>query len=70
MSDEDLNKIGNLIDSKLDSKLEVTERRILAEVGKFVEDQILPAIDQKADKSDIDRLERKIDRITEVFSIN
>ncbi|MBI3486238.1 hypothetical protein HY025_04865 [Candidatus Daviesbacteria bacterium] len=57
MNDDDLKKIGKLIDDRLDS----TEQRILTEIGTFVEDQILPAIDAKADKSDIDRLERKLD---------
>ncbi|MBI2021816.1 hypothetical protein HYS93_02975 [Candidatus Daviesbacteria bacterium] len=60
MNDGDLKRISNLMDDKLTS----SEQRILTEIGKFVEDQLLPAIEAKADKSDIDRLERKIDTIS------
>ncbi|TSC64605.1 MAG: Uncharacterized protein G01um101493_85, partial [Microgenomates group bacterium Gr01-1014_93] len=36
---------------------------IIAEVGQFVEDHLVPMIEEKADKSDIDRLESKLDRV-------
>ncbi len=44
-------------------KVEVvaSEQRVINEVGKFLEDQVLTEIDKKADKTDIDRLERKLD---------
>lgn len=38
-----------------------SEKRVLGEMGKFVEDELLPAIEEKADKTDIDRIERKLD---------
>lgn len=38
-----------------------TEQRIIGEVGKFVEDQLLSQLEEKADKADIGRLERKFD---------
>lgn len=56
MTDEDLRKIGKLISE--------SETRVVGEVGKFIEDSILPTLEEKADKSDIDRLERKLDNIT------
>lgn len=73
MTNDDINKINKAISDNIVA----SEQRVIAEVGKFVEDHILPAIDQKADrkdlnkmaakmenladKSDIDRIERKID---------
>lgn len=30
-------------------------------IGQFLEERVIPLIDQKADKTDIDRLERKLD---------
>ncbi|KKQ67145.1 MAG: hypothetical protein US86_C0001G0072 [Candidatus Daviesbacteria bacterium GW2011_GWA2_38_24] len=46
----------------LKDELILSEKRILNEIGEFVESQLLPIIDDKADKSDIDRIERKLDR--------
>lgn len=48
--------------SKEDLETTVTsaEQRIVGEIGKFLEDHLLPIIDQKADKTDIDRIERKL----------
>lgn len=48
-------------------KAEVTasEKRVIGEVGKFVEDNLFPMIEEKADKSDIERLERKVDLFTD-----
>jgi len=58
MNDEDLIKIGYL----LDEKLSASEKRISAEIGDFIESNLLPQLEEKADKSDIDRIERKLDR--------
>ncbi len=69
-----MKNIGKLLDQKLDKRLSETEKnlkneiksseqRVMAEVGKFLEDHILEPLEQKADKSDIDRIERKLDRI-------
>ncbi len=64
MSDEDLKKIGDLITD--------SEKRLVIEVSNFVNNTILPQLDEKSDKADleflasktdIDRLERKLDRI-------
>lgn len=58
MADDNLTQIGNL----LDEKLEASEKRIIGELGKFMEDYLFPMIEEKADKTDIDRIERKLDR--------
>lgn len=72
MNNDDLKKIGQLLDdrlaatekrfeARLDERLEETEKNILVEIGRFVSDQLLPQIDEKADKKDIERLEHKLD---------
>ncbi len=80
MNDEDLKRVGKLIDESniaseqrvikvvkelVKGEISASEKRILVEIGTFVTDEILPAIDEKADKSDIDRLERKIDQLAD-----
>lgn len=49
-----------------------SEERIIREIGGFINNTIIPQLDEKADKvdlqslaskSDIDRLERKLDRV-------
>lgn len=47
---------------KLEQKIKASEEKIISEVAKFISDDILPQIDEKADKTDIERLERKLDR--------
>ena len=95
MTDEQLKKLGKFIDKKLDSgfadfdkkldsRLAETEQRIIGEVGQFFEDQMLPQLEEKADKSDlenlatkddIERIERKLkrkklpNRILRVYSL-
>ena len=58
MADDNLTQISNL----LDKKLAASEKRVIGEIGKFMEDNLFPMIDEKADKTDIDRIERKLDR--------
>lgn len=45
-------------------KMDQQERRILTDIGVYLEDQLFPMLEEKADKTDIDRLERKIDNIS------
>ncbi len=54
---------GEIKDLKRYVKDEIkdSEKRIIGEIGTFIEDQVLPQFDEKADKTDIDRLERKLD---------
>lgn len=62
------------INKRLDEKLAAFEERLKkhttesvkqlsADVGDFIGENLLPMIEEKADKSDIDRLERKLDRV-------
>lgn len=41
----------------LETTVTSAEQRIVGEIGKFLENHLLPIIDQKADKTDIDRIE-------------
>lgn len=59
MTDQDLKKIRTIVKEEAGS----AELRIVGEIGKFLEDHLLPILDQKADKTDIDRIERKLDRV-------
>lgn len=56
---DDIQQISNL----LDKKLKASEKKVIGEIGKFIEDQLFPMIEEKADKSDIDRIERKLDKV-------
>lgn len=67
MNEENFKRIANL----LDEKLEASEKRLNEDIGNFIEKNLLPQLDDKADKSDlkdlatksdIDRIERKLDR--------
>lgn len=46
---------------KLRKELSASEKRVIKGLVDFVSDQLIPVIDEKADKSDIDRIERKLD---------
>lgn len=43
------------------TKIEESIKKLSLEIGQFVDDSLLPQIAEKADKSDIKRLERKLD---------
>lgn len=62
-SESRLDKKLQATESRLDQKFETTENRIIKEIGDFIHNSVLPQIEEKADKTDIERLERKIDRI-------
>lgn len=76
MSDEDLNQIRTIIreevssavrgevssaEQRLEQKIEESGKNIIRDLGQFMEEQLFPMIEEKADKSDIERLERKLD---------
>ncbi|MBI2086114.1 hypothetical protein HYT74_02115 [Candidatus Daviesbacteria bacterium] len=44
-------------------ELLASDKKIMVDIGTFMEDTLFPMIDEKADKSDIDRIERKLDRV-------
>lgn len=49
-------------EKRLEQKIKASEEKMISEVAKFISNDILPQLDEKADKSDIERLERKLDR--------
>jgi len=68
MTDEDVNKLSKLMDSKFDrfrigvmDSISASEKRIVKGIVDFVSDHLMPIIDEKTDKTDIDRIERKLD---------
>ena len=57
-------KLGNSIsasEKSLQQEISASENKIVKDLVNFVSDQLIPIIDEKADKTDIDRLERKLD---------
>lgn len=60
MTDEELDKIRSVVREEVTS----SEERVLRDIGKFMEDRLFPMIEEKADKTDINRLERRFDDFT------
>lgn len=52
-------------EKRLQAQIESSGTKILTEVGNFISDQVLTQLEEKADKSDIERLERKMDKVSE-----
>lgn len=67
MTNNDHNQFRKIIREEVtgivDEKISASEKRVIGEVGEFVTDHLLPLIDNLAEKSDIDRIERKVDRL-------
>jgi len=42
-------------------EIAASEKRIVKDIVDFVSDHLIPIIDEKADKTDMDRVERKLD---------
>ncbi len=57
--------MGELMTSekRIMGELMTSEKRIMGEIADFIDQNLLPQIAEKADKTDIDRLERKLDKI-------
>lgn len=69
LMDQKFKDFGVVVDEKLASseqrlkeEISASEKRIMNDMGDFIDHSLLPQIKEKADKSDIDRLERKMDR--------
>ena len=63
LTKDDLIKITNLfIDSekRMKTVIESNTKQILIDIGDFVEEDLLPQIKEKADKADIERLEKRL----------
>ncbi len=65
MTTNDLNQIGELMDKKLIA----SEKRVIGEIGKFMADNVFPLFEEVAGKSDIERLERRIDHLADQNNI-
>lgn len=50
-------------EKRLKEEIATSDKRVMADIGSFMEDNLFPMIEEKADKSDIDRLERKLDKV-------
>ncbi len=59
MSSDDLNQIGKLLDKKLSQNKD----DVIDEMVTFMEENLFPKFDRMAEKSDIERVERRIDSI-------
>ncbi|MBI2430543.1 MAG: hypothetical protein HYV39_00845 [Candidatus Levybacteria bacterium] len=53
---------GKILEA-VDEKIRASEKRIISEVGNFIDQAILPQLDDKADKKDVQRLEQKLDSL-------
>lgn len=49
-------------EKRVEAKIESSRQRTVIDLGDFMEVTLFPMIAEKADKTDIDRLERKLDR--------
>lgn len=53
MTDEDLKRIGKLITD--------SEERVISEMNSFVNNTLLPQLEEKADKADVKGLEKRLE---------
>lgn len=60
MVDDYLKKIRSIVKEEVSS----SEKRVTQDIGNFINDNLLPQLEEKADKSDIQRLERKLDNFS------
>lgn len=54
-------------EKRLKEEISTSASKVLGDIGQFMEDNLFPMIDEKADKTDIDRLERKLDRFIDTI---
>lgn len=66
-TEEKLDKKISLVEEKLRTEMLVSDKRVTDNISSFMEDTLLPWInnrfDETADKADIERIERKLDRV-------
>ena len=67
---EEVSSAEQRLSHKIDGSISSAEQRLgekikqlSLDIGDFISERVIPLFDEKADKSDIDRLENKIDRI-------
>ncbi|MDO8570331.1 MAG: hypothetical protein Q7R97_01990 [Candidatus Daviesbacteria bacterium] len=49
------------VETRLEQKIEESEKHVMSDIAQFINDRIAPMFEEKADKSDIERIERKLD---------
>lgn len=52
----------SVTEQSLREEIHISDGRVMTDIGSFMEDNLFPMIEKKADKSDINRLERKLDK--------
>lgn len=72
MNSNDLSQISKLLDEKLTatekrlkSDIDNTKSGIISEFVTFMQDHLIPLFDEKADRSNIERVERRADLLSD-----
>lgn len=66
-------KLGSLEDklgNRLTNEIKASEKRIIKGVASFISDHLLPIIDEKADKEEVDKIRRKVNDIELLPTVN
>lgn len=50
------------LEGRFDKKLKTFGEDIITDITNYIDESIIPLINEKADKTDVDRMERKLDR--------
>ncbi len=61
----EIKQIVSASEKRLLREADKRERRMVTEIGEFIENNVISRLDEKANKTGIDRLEGKIDRLTD-----
>ncbi len=51
------------ISGLMDEKLAISEKKILNEIGDFIHQNLLPQLNEKADRNDLEKISGQMDRI-------
>lgn len=65
-TEQKLKKEISASEQRLRGEISASDSHVMTDIGQYMEDNLFPMIDEKADKTDIDRLERKLDRVIDV----
>ncbi|MBI2601309.1 hypothetical protein HYW42_05160 [Candidatus Daviesbacteria bacterium] len=58
---QDLSEEISAVRQDLSEEISASEKRVIKGIVDFVSDHLIPLIDEKADKTDVERIERKLD---------
>ena len=62
-TEQKLKKEISASEQRLRGEISASANSVMTDIGQYMEDNLFPMIDEKADKTDIDRLEGKLDRL-------